>query len=110
MTNLRFESGAIASITSACMLETGGYVGLDLYLKDQVLKLTGTSLTVEKAGDREVLERENDPTLAEDTAFVHAVESGDRSLIRSDYADTLKTLELTLAATRSAIEGCIVEL
>ena len=110
VTNLSFENGAIASITSACMLSTGGQVGLDLFLKDQVLRLDGRTLTVEDSAGKEVLDLGNNPTLAEDMAFINAVESGDASQIRSDYADAVKTLELTLAATQSALEGRAIEL
>ena len=110
VTNLTFASGAIASITSACMLSAGSKVGLDLYLKDQVLRLNSGSLTIEKSDDQQTVELGNNPTLAEDSAFIDAVASGDASPIRSDYAEAVKTLELTLAATRSCIEGTVVEL
>jgi len=110
VTNLVFASGTIASITSACMLSAGGGVGLDFYLQDQVLRLDGRSLTVEKPGGKEILNLGNNPTLDEDTAFIQAVKSGEGAAIRSDYADAVQTLKLTLAATRSALEGGVVEL
>lgn len=108
--NLVFESGAIACITSACMLSTGGYVGLDLYLKEQVLRLDHRNLTVEKSSGKEILYLGNNPTLEEDTAFIRAVQSKDPSGIRSPYADAVKTLALTLAASQSAIERKVVNL
>jgi predicted dehydrogenase len=110
VTNLAFANGAIGSITSACMLTAGGHVGLDLYQKEQVLRLDGRTLTVDRPDGREILNLGNNPTLVEDTAFVRAVESGDTSGILSDYADAVKSLKLTLAATRSAVEGRAVEL
>jgi len=110
VTNILFASGAVASITSACMLNTGGYVGLDLYLKEQVLRLDSRNLTVEKPTGKEVFYLGNNPTLEEDTAFIRAVQSGDPSGIRSPYSDAVKTLKLTLAATQSAIEGRVVDL
>ena len=36
-----------------------------------------------------------------DRAFIHAVKTGDRKKIRSDYSDALKTLRLTCAAAKS---------
>ena len=110
ITNLTFENGVIASITSACMLSTGGAVGLDLYLKDQVLRLDHRNLSVEKAAGKEVFYLANNPTLDEDSAFIRAVQSGDPTGLRSTYAEAVKTLKLTLAATQSAVEGRVIAL
>ncbi|MBM3276555.1 MAG: Gfo/Idh/MocA family oxidoreductase [Candidatus Handelsmanbacteria bacterium] len=110
VTNLSFASGAIASITSACMLGTGGHVGLDLYLKDQVLRLDHRYLTVEKSEGKEIFYLGNNPTFDEDAAFLKAVQSGDPSGIRCPYAEAVKTLKLTLAATRSASENRVINL
>ena len=109
VTNLLFESGVIASITSACMLSAGAHVGLDVFLRDRVLRLTSVGLTV-VGEEEEVVSLGNTPTACEDQAFVEAMASGDVSGIRSDYADTVKTLKLTLGATRSAVEGQPVDL
>ncbi|MEE3258727.1 MAG: Gfo/Idh/MocA family oxidoreductase [Candidatus Latescibacterota bacterium] len=110
VTNLRFQNGAVASITSACMLSAGSHVGLDLYQKDQVLRILHRSLTIDNADGQEVHELGNNPTQAEDRTFLQAVQSGDPSAIRCDYAEAVKTLELTLAATQSASEGRVVAL
>ena len=45
-----------------------------------------------------------------DEAFIHAVRTGDRSVIRTDYFDALKTTEVTLGANESAISGQPVEM
>ena len=58
----------------------------------------------------EVLELGNDTTQAEDLTFLEAVQSGDASAIRYDYSEAVKTLQLTLAATQSAIEGSTISL
>lgn len=110
ITNLTFANGTIASITSACMLATGGQVGLDLYLKDQVLRLDHRNLSVERATGKEVFYLANNPTLDEDAAFLRAVQSGDTSGIRCPYAEAVQTLRLTLAATQSATEGRVITL
>ena len=70
VTNLRFQSGAVASITSACMLSTGGHVGLDLYQKDQVLRIASGALTIDRPSGQEIVEQGNNPTQAEDRAFL----------------------------------------
>ena len=110
VTNLRFHSGAVASITSACMLSTGGHVGLDLYQKDQVLRIASGALTIDRPSGQEVVEQGNNPTQAEDRAFLQAVQTGDPTGIRCDYTEAVKTLAVTLAATQSAIEGRVVSL
>lgn len=110
ITNLRFKNGAVASITSACMLSAGNQVGLDLYQKEQVLRLAHSTLTIDKAEHSEVLELGNNPTRAEDQTFLQAVQSGDASAIRCDYSEAVKTLQLTLAATESAIDGRVITL
>ena len=110
VTNLRFQSGAVASITSACMLATGGHVGLDLYQKNQVLRLTSGALTLDRPSGREVVELGNDPTQAEDRAFLQAVQTGDATGICCDYAEAVQTLAVTLAATQSAVERRVLSL
>jgi myo-inositol 2-dehydrogenase/D-chiro-inositol 1-dehydrogenase len=108
VTNLRFKSGAVASITSACMLSAGHHVGLELFLKDQALRIVGQHLTIETPDGTEVVELGNNPTRAEDQTFLQAVQSGDASAIRCDYAEAVKSLELTIAATQSAQEGRLI--
>ena len=110
VTNLRFKSGAVASITSACMLSAGHHVGLELFLKDQALRIVGQHLTIETPNGTEVMELGNNPTRAEDQTFLQAVQSGDASAIRCDYAEAVKSLELTIAATQSALEGRLIAL
>lgn len=110
VTNLRFQSGAVASITSACMLATGGHVGLDLYQKNQVLRLTSGALTLDRPSGREIVELGNDPTQAEDRAFLQAVQTGDATGIRCDYSEAVQTLAVTLAATQSAVERRVLSL
>ena len=108
VTNLRFKSGAVASITSACMLSAGHHVGLELFLKDQALRIVGQHLTIETPDGTEVVELGNNPTRAEDQTFLQAVQSGDASAIRCDYAEAVKSLKLTIAATQSAQEGRLI--
>ncbi|MBN63047.1 MAG: oxidoreductase [Gemmatimonadetes bacterium] len=110
VTNLRFKSGAVASITSACMLSAGHHVGLELFLKDQALRIVGQHLTIATPDGTEVVELGNNPTHAEDQTFLQAVQSGDASAIRCDYAEAVKSLELTIAATQSAQEGRLIAL
>ena len=87
--------------------------GADAQAKDRLWAGVGVSV----AGDRRLTVRYPhseeaetarfagvDPYLAENTAFVSAVRTGDRSLIRSTLQDALRTFELTWAITDRAAE------
>ena len=105
--NLRFESGAVGSVVSTCVASVAGGFGAELigdalYLKlnisedrltgrigDEPVDYTG----VEKGYHREV------------AAFIRAVATGDQGCVRSDYADGVKTLAVTVAANRSLMSG-----
>ena len=105
VTNLTFESGAVANIVSSCILQVGGKVGLDIYTRDLVLRMGSGRVEIAEKGRTEIVESENDPYLDEDRIFLEAVESGDGSKIRSPYHDAIRTLKVTLAANRSIAEG-----
>ena len=83
---------------------------MDLYQKDQVLRIASGALTIDRPSGQEVVEQGNNPTQAEDRAFLQAVQTGNAAGIRCDYAEAVKTLAVTLAATQSAIEGRVLSL
>jgi predicted dehydrogenase len=98
---LEFEGGAVGAMSNTCMLGTGGGpVGLHLVARDLWLEVGGKVKVRDKDGERVEGEDVN-PTAREDAAFITAVETGDRSGIRSDYADGAKTLALSLAINES---------
>jgi predicted dehydrogenase len=109
VTNLAFASGAIASLTSSCLLQAGGQVGLDLYQAEQVLRLKHRQLVVDRADGSETFELRNEPTVDEDRAFVAAALAADPAAVVCDYGDAVRTLSVTLAATRSAQEGRVID-
>jgi hypothetical protein len=55
----------------------------------------------------EYFSRDN-PYLRESEAFLEAIRTGNRSLIRSDYSDGVRTLAVTLAADESGRMGAVV--
>ena len=60
-------------------------------------------------GDGEVdIPRKVDQTFLLDEAFIKAVMTGDRSLIRSDYSDSLKTHKIAFAANESMDTGKVI--
>lgn len=106
---IKFESGAVGSVASTCMLGLPYTVGLHLILKDMVLEIHG-DLKVIEPGHTEVFTMYENPMLALNRSFIEAVMTGDRSGIRSTYADAVKTLEATLACNVSAVSGMPVKI
>ncbi|NIM04240.1 MAG: hypothetical protein GTN69_04100 [Armatimonadetes bacterium] len=103
--NLKFESGAIGTIHSGCLILQGFRLGLEVICKDFALELDGNTLRLQYADRKENFTFENDPYVDEDRAFVEALKSGRGDGILSSYQDAVRTLAVTLAANRSAEEG-----
>ena len=99
-----FESGAIGSLSSCCSLrEGGGSSGIDFILDDARLTLNGSNVSVapDTAGDL----GDEPETKDIDHVFIDAVRTGDRSEILSDLEDGIRSLDVSLAANRSAETG-----
>lgn len=99
---LRFQSGAVATVLSSDLVP--GYdVYVKLFARDRTVEIRSGSLRVVEAGHVEEFTWRPPHSMhfVEDEAFIHAVESRDRSLIRSTFADGLRTLEVTLAINQS---------
>lgn len=107
--SLRFQGGAVGTVGTSCIIgsfEAGlnllGPAGIIQYTYGEARLVKGrTTVSVKPAGDMYALQ---------DHAFLKAVATGDRSLIRSTYADAARTLALTLAMNRSAAEAHPVKL
>lgn len=107
--SLKFRDGAVGTVTTSCVVgasEAGvnllGPAGAIHYTYGEARLVKGASIIVERpVGDMYTNQAQ---------AFVKAVASGDRSLIRSTYADAARTLALTLAANQSAAEGRPIKL
>ena len=98
----KMESGAIGSLSSCCSLrEGGGASGIDFILDDARMTLTGAKVSVAPEGDLGKPPEEKDI----DQVFVNAVRTGDRSEILSDLEDGIRSLDVSLAANRSAETG-----
>jgi len=102
---LKLANGMVATISNTCLLPVGHHVGLDIYTNNGVLELRSDALreiTVE--GSKSHANVAN-PYFVEDEAFIYALRTGDSSRILSDYEDSLKTHEVTIAANESAVSG-----
>lgn len=101
---IRFESGAVGALTctSSINADDWSYANIiDLTSGERRLRWTYGSLTITNGGDTR---EEKAPSGSIDDAFVRAVKNNDRSLIRCDYDDAVRTLVVTLAAAQSARE------
>lgn len=100
---LLFESGASATVSTSCALGNVGYGGMYFVVRNARVSWDGERISVDPADAYPVPEPR--PSVGIDEAFVRAVVTGDRSLLRSTYDDALRTLAVTLAANKSAEQG-----
>ncbi|RKP53020.1 gfo/Idh/MocA family oxidoreductase [Cohnella endophytica] len=107
---LKLANGMVATISNTCLLPAGHHVGLDIYTESGILELRGDALNEITSAGRSIHPNVANPYFVEDEAFVHALRTGDRSRILSDYEDSLRTHEITIAANESAVSGQPVRL
>jgi predicted dehydrogenase len=107
--NLVFESGAVGTIFSSCVVGPGGGVNLTIHMKDDSITVTG-DFERDRPGLRETRSNSTNATDAEQRAFLKAVATGDRSDILCDYAEGLKTLKVSLAVNESIRKHKIITL
>ena len=107
---IRFPNNVTATLVSACYSrDVRPACGLHITLPDMVIDYhLRNNLTFFTANETRDVKRGNDQTYDLDRAFITAVETGDRSLIRSPYADALKSLKLCFAANESMETGKVI--
>ena len=103
--NMKFASGAIGSLTSTCSLREGGGGGTtDFIMKNMRAEMGRDGLKISPEGAA-------DPGSVPDDAgdidevFIDAIRRGDGSKVLSDFEDGVRTLDITLAANKSAETG-----
>ncbi|HIE26780.1 TPA: Gfo/Idh/MocA family oxidoreductase [Candidatus Poribacteria bacterium] len=106
--NLKFSSGAVGNVTSTCVARVeGGFatelVGNDLYLKLQ----HDTKLQGNIEGNAIDYDGKESGYLRQIELFIEAVKTGNQEMVRTDYADGVKTLAVTIAANKSIESGKI---
>ncbi len=113
--SLRLANGGVGIIANSCAAPAafpGFHSYVHIVAKDLVLAVSlGNGLAVLRGrGDRQDYPEEVDPNLEMNKAFIEAVRSGDRSLIRCPYEEGMRTFELTYAAHLSATERRLVRI
>jgi myo-inositol 2-dehydrogenase / D-chiro-inositol 1-dehydrogenase len=109
---IQFAHGAVGNLVSCCASRAGGGVHLTIAATKHYMTFTGWehALVVRKSTiEEEHIAGEPNIFEIEDGAFIEAVKTGDASLVRSPYADALKTLAFCLAAGKSLETGAPVE-
>lgn len=107
--SLSFDSGALGSISSTCLLSGPHRVGLHLFSEGMAVEVSREELVVDDGKERRVYERRGGPIAREDRDFVDAVR-GKENRIRAPYAEALQTHRLAISAARSAREGRVLTL
>ena len=109
---IHFANGVLCTIFSACYLRGApGKAGLDVYGQDLRVEYSLRSrVRISRRGETREVEHRNDNDLDCVRTFLEAVQSGDRSAIRSPYADAVRSLELPLAGHASVDSGRVVQL
>lgn len=109
-----FANGSIGHFSTTC-IDSKREVALDVYAKDINYSLSMNTLTINDNANHEstTFTGTNDAFVDEDSAFVAAVKTKRPNAIkaiRSNYADALKTLRVTLAANQSMKTGKTVKI
>lgn len=132
---LDFDTGAVGTIASTCLLSWRHLMGLHLVCEGMVIELSeidpnavtgpapavpaghdGTEagslsrwrLVVDQGQGRPIYQARGDPFAREDRDFIDAVR-GKANRIRVPYHEALRTHRLATTVARSAREGCILD-
>lgn len=107
---LEFASGALGTISNCWLVPVNHVSGLELWTDKGLVEFNQRSLRLLHDNDAQDMELPQAPQGVSghyfaDKAFVDAVRTGDRSLVRTPYAEAVKTLAVSLAAAESARTG-----
>jgi predicted dehydrogenase len=102
--SILFANGQNANITSNCTTFGFRRVGVEVFCRGAMISVNRQKCIVRENGE-ESASLDGFAGADRDRVFVDAVKSGDRSAIKSNYADAVKTLEVSLAATRAFASG-----
>lgn len=99
---LRFEDGVPGVIRATCGLPVRAAVHLQIACEGLFITIAQDEVAYEDASGRRSVPVGNDPYVAEDRAFLAALDRNDPSLLFSRYADALRTHRLCWKITSVA--------
>jgi predicted dehydrogenase len=103
--SVTFESGAIGHV-DACCIQPDHRLGVEIQGHNFRVVYEGTKLVIIDHDKTESFPNdEADIFKAQDDTFIRAILENNPQLVRSNYADALKSLELTMGANESADTG-----
>jgi predicted dehydrogenase/glycosyltransferase involved in cell wall biosynthesis/NADPH:quinone reductase-like Zn-dependent oxidoreductase len=106
---LTFASGAVAALSSTCLLDWSHRVGVHLFAEGLAIELSDQEVMVDTGHGRHPRRVAGDPVWREDRDFIDAVR-GRPNQIRTSYAEALETHRVATALARSMETGEIVHL
>lgn len=111
--SIQFANGGVCNLHSCCASGAKGGVSLEVFASKVAFEFRGWehSCKVFRQGqDVEEIPGEGDIFKVEDEAFIKAVRAGNDKGILCSYADSVKTLEISVAANLSAARGKVIAL
>ncbi|MHA1553787.1 MAG: hypothetical protein ACTSU0_05190, partial [Alphaproteobacteria bacterium] len=106
---VRFRNGAVGEMVSADISPCVESV-LSITADRFEIRITPESLEIIEPGQRTRVNHSGIALRTAEEAFLEAVKTGNSNIIRSDYANAVRSLEVSLAAIESAQSGKIVTL
>lgn len=107
---LRFDSGAVGSVSSTCLLSAKHRAGVEIIGEGYVLSLTEDELSIDFGEGPEIMRADGEAKKRVDRDFIDAVRASDPALPRAPYVSALQTHRLGCEIARSALEGRSVAL
>lgn len=106
---MKFNGGIIGNL-SCTWLWKGYNSGVEVIGKDVIINYEGNSITIDRGNKKETYISSQDPMLEEDKRFIEAISRGEPEIVKSDYPDAVKTLEVTLKSHQSMEKGTPVKI
>ncbi len=104
---MRFKSGALGVVTST-NASVSFRAGLEVVSRDMHYIDDSSKVIIEWKDHKAEFEGKNNPYVAEERAFLSAVEIGQPTAV--DVNEGLRSVELSLGAIRASQEGCRIDL
>ena len=103
---VRYDNGVAISVWSSDVMNgRSSITGIEFYGIDCRYEIGHGTLTVCDREHATEIKNEGNPYQRANAAFIHAVATGDRSLILADYETSLTTHRVTMAVERSIASG-----
>lgn len=99
---LCFDNGAVGTVTATCLLQGPSHVYLRFICEELVITVERDGVTFDDGRERRHIRASADPVLAENRAFLQAIEHDNPALLYSSYADALKSHRLCWTAQQMA--------